>query len=236
MRPTAGRRRRTPRVRRPPGRRGVCADTAPRSSACPNWSGLTNSVIATNPHRSRAAASSERWPSCRAPIVGTSPTTRPAPRAASHAARNAARSAITSTDRAPPNPRVLAGIDPSRVQRDCRGGVRERNVRGDSARRRGRQRAQVPFDRAGVAPDGRSGQRGLGPERERPVERRPCQRLEQRRSVRDPSRLQDLFREGFDGHQVVGGEDRARMVKRLDDIGKDERARAGVTRQVLAEG
>ena len=47
------------------------------SSGSPNWSGFTKMLTATTSHSARARSSSDVCPSCSAPMVGTSPTTRP---------------------------------------------------------------------------------------------------------------------------------------------------------------
>src|SRR5512138_943546 len=45
-----------------------------RSSLGPNWVGLTKMETTTWSHSSRARRTKERCPSCKYPIVGTSPT------------------------------------------------------------------------------------------------------------------------------------------------------------------
>ena len=67
-----GRRHRRPRrLRVALARR---ADTRPGQPARSNCAGLTKSEATTTSFSARAAWKSERWPACRAPIVGTSPT------------------------------------------------------------------------------------------------------------------------------------------------------------------
>ena len=74
------------------------------SSGSPNCSGLTKTVTATWSHSAAARATSERWPACRAPMVGTRPTVRPAARAASRARLNPSTVSKTSTAAALPHP------------------------------------------------------------------------------------------------------------------------------------
>ena len=58
-----------------------------RSSLGPNCVGLTKMEVATASHWARAARTSERWPSCNAPMVGTRPRRFPARRRARLGAR-----------------------------------------------------------------------------------------------------------------------------------------------------
>ena len=55
------------------GRHRACADSASRSSARSNCSGLTKMLTTTVPHSRRARSISRAWPACSAPIVGTRP-------------------------------------------------------------------------------------------------------------------------------------------------------------------
>src|SRR6185437_4749747 len=67
------------------------------SSGSPNCSGLTKIVTPTWSHSAAARTSSDRWPACRAPMVGTNPTVAPRARAASRVAENPATVLTTST-------------------------------------------------------------------------------------------------------------------------------------------
>src|SRR5690349_3714768 len=48
-----------------------------KSSAGPNWSGLTKTDVTTRSADSRARSTRRRWPSCSAPMVGTNATRAP---------------------------------------------------------------------------------------------------------------------------------------------------------------
>ena len=76
-----------------------------RSSPAANWSGFTKMVAATTSHVDTAALNSDRCPSCRAPIVGTSPSRLPGERAEEVALRNSSREVTTSTNRSRPHRR-----------------------------------------------------------------------------------------------------------------------------------
>src|SRR5271165_536799 len=144
------------------------------SSGSPNCSGLTKMLTATTSHSARARATSEVCPSCSAPMVGTSPTTRPVARARSRASRQAAAVSTTS-------------IAPAGLHRRRHG--RQRGVgAGQPGRQRGAglvaralvfgERVEVAAESGPVAPAGGARQRGARAQRGHVVHRGAGQRQE----------------------------------------------------------
>src|ERR1700678_1365151 len=58
-----------------------------KSSFGPNWAGFTKIETATASHCAFAACTSDEWPSCKAPMVGTRPSCLPPERASRQAER-----------------------------------------------------------------------------------------------------------------------------------------------------
>ena len=150
--------------------------------------------------RARARIS-DRWPSWKKPIVGTSPIVRPPRRSGASAARS---SATVRT--------VFIAGDP--VRREARGS------RSTSASNSGEQLRGGVGDRVALALDGRlvaardrAGERALGPERDPVLDGRAHERGEQlARLARARARRRGhLLRRRLDRHQEVGG-DRGRGV------------------------
>src|SRR5919197_5371895 len=72
---------------------------------------MTHPDTTTTPLSRLARATRERWPACRAPMVGTKPTSVPPPRAASVAARSSALVATARTAAEPPQQlQALVGL------------------------------------------------------------------------------------------------------------------------------
>ena len=90
-----------------PGRRRALrragSGTGPRPG--PNCFGFTKIDTTTTSRSERARRINDAWPSCSAPIVGTSPTSAPADRRSSTAAVRSAAARISSIARAPRRPR-----------------------------------------------------------------------------------------------------------------------------------
>src|SRR5690606_37945826 len=68
----------------------------------PNWVGLTNTLETTRSTYWRTSRTSEKWPACRLPMVGTKPTRRPSrfqPRTRSRSASSSVMVSIIGTAR-----------------------------------------------------------------------------------------------------------------------------------------
>src|SRR5581483_3605544 len=140
------------------------------SSGSPNCSGLTKMLAVTTPHSARARASKDRWPSCRAPMVGTKPTgaTRPAPAGSAAAACASATRHSLAVVTVRMSDRCLLG-----GRRSQAGGQRgARLVAGALVLG---QRVEVAAERGPITTTGRAGQRRPGAELGHVVERSPGQ-------------------------------------------------------------
>ena len=180
-----------------------------------NCAGLTNSVTTTTSQLARARRMSDRWPSCSAPIVGTSPMTRPARRGPSSCSRS-------SRDRAH-DPHAAVG---RRWRRGCRCWCRRRCWcwRAGQAPRRVRERVEqrevvrralgdggpLAAHRVLVAARDRPGQ-GLRGAAGRPVVDARAHERDERLAL-DAGAAGDALGEALERHEEVRRDRRGRVV------------------------
>ena len=228
----------TPSSRQVAGRPRAGAGSAARSSFGPNCSGLTkiDTTMTPAPGMRRACRINSRWPSCSAPIVGTSATRLPDVRSARGHRADRGRARVDGelarrcsrrecgavvTGGPPrgwraPRPRRAAGSSPAPCARRA---VR----RGQDAVGPGRsgvdgvEHPQVGADGAGVAAGDRAGERAVAVP-QRVVQRGRQQRRDSRLGGVHAGRLQGVDAVAHERDQVVRAVRERGVVERADGL------------------